>query len=154
MDLALFLLENAFWAGTAAVGFGILFNVPVRTLPTVAFCGAFAHTLRAFLIHHGVSIEAGTLIGATLVGLMGEYFSHRVHTTASVFTIPGVIPMVPGTYAFKTMMGLIHLTYADSSNNNELLMQTVRNGIKTGVILSCLSLGIAVMHIIFKKHLK
>ncbi len=154
MDLFWFFLQNAFWAGIAATGFAILFNVPVRTLPVCAFCGAFAHTLRAILIYYGVSIEAGTLIGATMVGLIGEYFSHKVHTPASVFTIPGVIPMVPGTYAFKTMMGVIHLTYADPDNNSQLLMDTVTNGIKTGIILSCLSLGIAVMHIIFKKHLQ
>jgi uncharacterized membrane protein YjjB (DUF3815 family) len=154
MGIGIYLVENAFWAGLAAVGFAILFNVPVRTLPAVAFCGAFAHTLRTFLIQYGVSIEAGTLIGATLVGLMGEFLSQKLHTPASVFTIPGVIPMVPGTFAFKTMMGVIRLTYADPVDDDDLLTETVSNAIKTGIILSCLSLGIAVMHIIFKKHLK
>lgn len=154
MDLLWFLLEDAFWAAIAATGFAILFNVPVRTLPVCALCGAVAHSLRAYLEYEGVSIEAGSLIAATVVGLMGEFFSHKVHTPASVFTIPGVIPMVPGVFAFKTMMGMINLTYAKADTSQTLLMETVSNGIKTGIILGSLSLGIAVMHIVFKRHLQ
>lgn len=153
MQMLLLLLEDAFWSALAATGFAILFNVPIRTLPVCAFSGAVGHALRTFLMQVGVPIEAACLIGATAVGLMGEYFSHKVHTPASVFTIPGVIPMVPGTFAFKTMMGAIQLTQPEVATE-EILMTTISNAIKTGIILSSLSLGIAVTSLLFKKHVK
>jgi uncharacterized membrane protein YjjB (DUF3815 family) len=154
METLLLLITDAFWSAVAATGFALLFNVPVRTLPVCALCGALGHSLRTGLMETGVTIEAGTLIGATAIGLLGEFLSHKVHTPASVFTIPGVIPMVPGTFAFRTMMGAIKLTYTDPSQSDAILNETVTYGIKTGIILTCLALGIAVMHLLFKKHLR
>lgn len=153
MELLFLLLEDAIFSALAATGFAMLFNVPARTLPVCALSGAIGHVLRTVLVYYGWSIEAGSLVAATTVGLLGEYLSHQVHTPAPVFTIPGVIPMVPGTYAFKTMMGVIKLTYLEADQGNEIFYQTITNCIKTGVILSCLSLGIAVTTLIFRKHL-
>ncbi|MFW5760153.1 MAG: threonine/serine exporter family protein [Cyclobacteriaceae bacterium] len=153
MPLLLLLLEDAFWSALAATGFAILFNVPVRTLPVCAFSAAVGHMLRTFLMQIGVPIEAASLAGATLVGLMGEYFSHKVQTPASVFTIPGIIPMVPGTFAFKTMMGVIRLTQPEIATE-EILLETISNAIKTGIILGSISLGIATTSLLFKKHEK
>jgi len=150
--MVLQLLIDAFWSAIAASGFALLFNVPVRTIPVCALCGALGHGFRTFLVSQGMPVEAGSLAGATLVGLMGEYLSHKVHTPASVFTIPGVIPMVPGTYAFRTMLGVIKLTNVEPDRSAEVLSQTFIYGIRTGLILGGLALGIAVTSLLFKKH--
>ena len=46
----LLLLEKAFWGGSAAVGFAVLFNVPLRTLLTVFFLGAIGCFLKFSLL--------------------------------------------------------------------------------------------------------
>lgn len=62
---------DALWAGVAALGFAILFNVPVRTLPACFVNGTLGHALRTLLMHYGVGIEAATLAGSVLIGFLG-----------------------------------------------------------------------------------
>jgi uncharacterized membrane protein YjjB (DUF3815 family) len=143
------LASDAFWSGMAALGFAILFNVPVRTLLACALCGASGHATRTLLMQFGVGIELATLAGATLIGVLGELFARRWHAPASVFTVPGVIPLIPGTFAYSTMIGLIELT---SGGGEAVLLETAINAVKTLLILAALASGIAAASLIFHRR--
>ena len=113
-------LQNIVWAGIAALGFAILFNVPKRTL--------LACTLRTLLINSGlVGIEAATLMGAAAVGFLGVPFGHRWHAPAIIFVIPGVIPLVPGALAFRTMIDLLTVTTSTAGIDAALLASILVN---------------------------
>jgi uncharacterized membrane protein YjjB (DUF3815 family) len=145
------LAHDAFWSGVASLGFAILFNVPVRTLLACALCGASGHAVRTLLMQFGVGIELATLAGATLIGLLGELFARRWHAPASVFTVPGVIPLIPGTFAYSTMIGLIELT---TGAGEAVLLETAVNAIKTMLILASLASGIAAASLVFQRRRK
>src|SRR5689334_16421202 len=142
LDLIGHLLHDLIWSGIAALGFAVLFNVPKQTLWGCLACGAAGHVPRTILMQFGVSIELGTLIGATVVGIMGTVFARRCQTPAAIFTVSGVIPLGPGVFAFRTMIGLLTLTSAaDSAAGLSALLAVSQNGIKTCLMLMAIGAG-------------
>ncbi|GGB19463.1 threonine/serine exporter family protein [Agarivorans gilvus] len=146
LELLAILVEDAIFSSVPAVGFAMVFNVPSRMLPLCAIGGAFAHCLRTLCIHWGVPLEWATLVASTSVGLVGVYWSRRYLIPRPVFTVASIIPMIPGSFAFKTMVGIIGLY---SGGFSEALLATViENGLRTLFILMALSFGLAIPSVV------
>ena len=142
--------RDALWAGVAALGFAILFNVPVRALAACFVNGALGHALRTILMHYGVGIEAATLAGAVLIGSLGVGCARLWKAPAPVFTVPGAITLVPGTFAFHTMLGLLQLAAATNSDAGaDILWNISFNATKTAFILAAIAVGIATPTLLF-----
>jgi uncharacterized membrane protein YjjB (DUF3815 family) len=144
--------QDAFWSGVAALGFAVLFNVPVRTLPACALGGAVGHATRTLLMQFGLQIETAALAGATVIGFLSIFFARRWRAPAPVFAVTGAIPMVPGTFAFRTMMGLLTLTSTGIDANASLLVEISLNAVKTALILGALAAGIAAPALFFRRR--
>lgn len=141
-QLLLMLLDDAFFAGIAALGFALLFNVPQRALLACVLFAASAHAIRALLLHFDVPIEWASFIAATLLGLATVPWSRKVVIPRIVVTVAAVIPMIPGVYAYKTMTSLMELHHIGYSL---ALQQTVvENGLLTIFVLIGLSFGLAI----------
>jgi uncharacterized membrane protein YjjB (DUF3815 family) len=149
VDLIGLLLQDAFWSALAAMGFAVLFNVPARTLPGCAIGGALGHASRTLLMQLGMDIELSTLFGAFLIGVLGIIFSRRWQVPMTIFTVSAAVTLVPGGFAYRTMIGIIELSTADPSTTSEMLLTTVINGIKTGLILGAIAAGIAAPRLLF-----
>lgn len=153
VDMVIKVLIDAFWSGLAALGFAMLFNVPTRTLLGCVICGAAGHAVRTLVMQFGVNLEFGTLIGATVVGILGSMFARKWGTPATTFTISGAIPLSPGVLAFRTMLGLLSLAGAPTIDAGaEALVQASINGVKTTLILGAIAVGIAAPTLIFERH--
>jgi uncharacterized membrane protein YjjB (DUF3815 family) len=146
------LLADAFWSAVAALGFAILFNIPKQTLWTCALMGATGYTLRAVLLNLGLSIELATLIAAAGIGFLGALMARRFHMPVVIFTIPSAIPLVPGTFAFRTMIGILQLTNQNLLGDVLILTEATTNGIKTGLILAALAAGISAPKLLFQQR--
>jgi uncharacterized membrane protein YjjB (DUF3815 family) len=146
------LLVDAFWSAVAALGFAILFNIPKRTLWACALMGATGYTLRAVLLNLGLTIELATLTGAAAIGFLGTFMARRFHMPIVIFTIPSAIPLVPGTFAFRTMIGILQLTNQSLLDDALILTEATTNGIKTGLILAALAAGIAAPKLLFQRR--
>ncbi len=147
MGPLLWLFASGFWAGIAALGFSVLFNVPRRALLFCFLAGACGQSVRTALALFEVPLLSATFAGALSVGLVAVVFARRLNVPAGLFSLPGAIPMVPGVFAFRAMLALITLTgheIADSSFSlNEVLIYAVQNFTKTGLTLAILAVGIA-----------
>lgn len=146
------LLEDALWSAVAAVGFAILFNVPRRALPGCAAAAASGHALRSWIMHLGLPIEPASLLAATLVGFLGVLFARRLHSPTVIFTVPAVIPMVPGTFAFRAMLGILEITNLGVFGSTPVLVEAGLNGVKTSLILAALAGGIIAPRLLFKRQ--
>ena len=146
------LLVDAFWSAVAALGFAILFNIPKRTLWACTLMGATGYTLRAVLLNLGLTIELATLTGAAAIGFLGTFMARRFHMPIVIFTIPSAIPLVPGTFAFRTMIGILQLTNQSLLDDALILTEATTNGIKTGLILAALAAGIAAPKLLFQRR--
>lgn len=144
------MLQDMLWSGIAALGFAVLFNVPRRLLPGCFLSGAVGHSIRAVVVSLGASVEFGTLIGASVVGFLSVYLSGRYHVPAASFSVTGAIPLVPGVFAYQTIIGLLNATTASGDQSMVLLAAASINGIRTALILSALAFGIAAPTLVFR----
>lgn len=153
---------DALWAAVASTGFAVLFNVPLRTLLGCALCGAVGHAARTLLLSSGWPgvghIVLATLIGATLVGMLGYLLARRLQLPSIIFTVSGAIPMVPGTFAFSAMLGILRVAgLVDvggqvASLDAILLTDVVPNALTTAFILAALAVGIAAPTLLFRRR--
>jgi uncharacterized membrane protein YjjB (DUF3815 family) len=144
---------KAFWCGFAALGFGVLFNAPPRTLIAIWAGGFFAGLVKFASLQTipGVGVIFCSFIAAIIVGIASIPVAHSRHVPPMIFAIPSVIPLVPGVYAYRTMLGLMKLTGNIGSEYSQVLSETVHNGVITLFVIMALSLGVAVpMHITTK----
>ncbi|MBD1575257.1 hypothetical protein HC723_02155 [Vibrio sp. S11_S32] len=150
MDLLLALLNDMFFASIPAVGFALVFNVPVKALKYCALGGALGHGTRFLLLHYGVPIEWATLCAATLVGMVGVHWSHRFLAHPKVFTVAAMIPMIPGVYAFKAMIAVVELSHVGYSP--ELLAILIDNFLQAIFIIASLAIGLAMPGLLFYRR--
>jgi uncharacterized membrane protein YjjB (DUF3815 family) len=145
--------QDAFWSAVASLGFAVLFNVPPRLLLTAAILGAVGHSTRRVLELSGSGIEIGTLIGAVVVGFAGYYMAkRRLHVPTLILTIPASIPLVPGAFAYRAMIGLLQMTAAPPEAISPLLVEVAVNGVRTGIILAALAAGIAAPSLLLERQ--
>ena len=145
-------IEKAFWFGTAAVGFGILFNVPKRTLISIFALGAIGGLAKVGIVNIGYGAVLGSFVGAILIGFLSHITSWWQVSPPIVFSIPASIPMVPGVSTYKMMTGILQLTMEkDTTYYNEILHNTVHHGITALFILLSLAVGAALPLLLVRK---
>lgn len=145
-------LEKGIWFGLAALGFGVLFNVPQRTILNIWILGALGGLVKLFLVNAGIGVVLASFSGASLIGILSIPFAHNRHTPPLVLSIPALIPMVPGVFAYRTMLGMIKLTGDLSSADYSLVLNdTIHNGIKALFILATLATGASIPMLITRK---
>jgi len=150
----LMILEKGIWFGFAALGFAILFNVPQRTLKIIWLMGAAGGITKLMLMQFNIGIVIATFAGASLVGVLSVYAAHNKHAPPLVFSIPSVIPMIPGAFAYRMMLGLMQLsgTAVSTSTYYQTMAETMSNGLKTMFILMALAVGVAIPMLVSRKE--
>jgi uncharacterized membrane protein YjjB (DUF3815 family) len=126
------LLQQGFWAFLATAGFGVLFNVPTRMLAICGFTGAMGHMWRRALLANDVHPVVATFIGALVVGLLGYSQARFFHVPRLIFTVTGIIPMVPGVPAFET---IVYFLRDDITTGLE-------NAVLVGLLVGAISAGL------------
>lgn len=136
------ILEKSFWFGIAALGFAILFNVPNRVLLIVTIFGWLGGLTKLILMSFGVNIILSTLGGTILIGILTIQAAHSKHAPPLVFTIPSVIPLVPGVFAYRMMLGVIELAGNPANQDyQKILAETISNGLNMFFILLAIAFG-------------
>lgn len=146
------LIEKSIWAGLAALGFAILFNVPVRTLFAIWALGALGGLIKFTGLELGTNIILASLLGASAIGIVSISVAHNVHSPPLIFSIPAVIPMMPGAFAYRMMLGLIDITVGEVSDLNTTIIEVAQNGLKVTFILLSLAVGVAIPMLITRKE--
>jgi uncharacterized membrane protein YjjP (DUF1212 family) len=100
--LTLLLWAVASFAG--ACGFAILYNAAWRNVLHVGLIAIIGNEIRLVLHDHNLPLPPATFLGALAVGFAASLISRRVKTARVALTVPGVIMMVPGLYAFETLV--------------------------------------------------
>ena len=147
------ILEKGIWFGFAALGFAVLFNVPQRTLIVIWMLGAAGGMTKLLLMQANIGIVVATFAGAAVIGVLSVSAAHNKHAPPLVFSIPSVIPMVPGAFAYRMMLGLIKLagTAVTDPTYHQILAETTSNGLKTMFILMSLAAGVSIPMLISRK---
>ncbi len=122
----------------AVLGFAILFNTPSKTAGVAAGLGAIGNVLRLALHDWGLALEPATLIGALSVGLLSSWTSARLHKPRILLSLPGIIVMVPGIPAYKTITFI---------NQGEIL-EALQSALQAGFIVGAIGIGLGLARIL------
>ncbi len=128
------LLQQGFWAFIATVGFAVLFNVPTRVLVFCGLTGAGGIMCRHALLDGGAHAVPATFCGALVVGLIGYVQARLFRMPRLIFTVTGIIPMIPGVPAFETVVYFMRddtLTGVETAVEVGLLIGAIGAGLMT-----------------------
>jgi uncharacterized membrane protein YjjB (DUF3815 family) len=146
------LLEQSLWAAVAAVAFAALFNVPPRRLAACAAIAALGFCVRAILFEkHLYSLELATLIAATMISLLSTATGRILHDPPLLFSIPGVIPFVPGALALRSTNDAIALVTQATADRNALLVAALTGSLKAVLIIAAMAGGVAIPSLLFRR---
>lgn len=147
------IISKSIAAGIAGVGFAILFNVPQRTLFPIGILSALGGFVKFGTMYLDLGIVFASFLAAIIIGLVSIRMAYSKDSPPLVFYIPSVIPLIPGFFIYKMMLGIMSLT---SINDTDMYLQnlisTVNNGAKAIFILISLGIGVAVPMLITRRE--
>jgi uncharacterized membrane protein YjjB (DUF3815 family) len=130
---------------------GILFGTPFKGLWMAGLLGGFGHCLRFVELQLGLGLIPATLIASVTIGLLGIYCSHKVHNPPVVFTMPACITMIPGLFAYRSMLGFIKLSDQSTLDKDPNILQEIsHNAVLTFSLLFSLAVGISISALLFR----
>ena len=81
------------------------------------------------------------------------WFAKLIHCPAEVFSFPSLLPMIPGIYAYKTILALIRFMKNDDPLVlQQLIVEIFRNGLTALFVLFALVIGVSLPLFIFYKQ--
>ncbi|MFJ7934202.1 threonine/serine exporter family protein [Sporosarcina sp. NPDC096371] len=98
----------------AAAGFGIIFNAPRKMLFYCGFVGMTGWLIYStFNQYSGDPVQA-SFLGAFAVAIVAHLFAKRFKMPMIIFSVAGIIPLVPGGMAYNAMRHIVENDYITS----------------------------------------
>lgn len=134
--------EDLLFSALAGAGYALLFNVPARAAWVCMICSVAGHGLRTGLEHLGVELSLACLIGAFAAALTGRLFAAHFRVPAVTFAFPGIVAMIPGSYAFRAGVGGLAIMQAGGGAAPELIAETLGLIVTVMVVTAALGVGL------------
>ena len=101
----------------------------------------------------GLSVLFDGFLAAFTIGMGSMWFAKLIHCPAEVFSFPSLLPMIPGMYAYKTILALIRFMKNDDPLVlQQLIVEIFRNGLTALFVLFALVIGVSLPLFIFYKQ--
>jgi uncharacterized membrane protein YjjP (DUF1212 family) len=136
------LLLRAVASFAAGCGFAILYNSSWRAVLTVGCLALAGNELRLGLHDLGLELAPATVLGALTVGLLASWLRPRLHEPRVALTVPGIIVMIPGTYAFQTIVLL----------NQGNILEALHAAVLGGFVVGAMALGLALARFLAERR--
>lgn len=105
------MLEQLVTSFISTSAFGIIFNVPRRTLVQCGFVGMIGWMLYFSFQKVYLDPIMATLIASFVVTIISQFFAKIYKTPVIVFSVSGIIPLVPGGLAYDAMRNVVQNHY-------------------------------------------
>lgn len=102
-------LEDAFYAALAGIGFASISNPPKNAYKYCAVLSAVGHAIRYVMMHnewHSFSLVVASFVAALGIGFLAVYCARQAHCPPETFSFFSLLPMIPGMYAYRTVEGI------------------------------------------------
>lgn len=135
------LLQGLALSFASSVAWCVLFNVPVRTIAAGGFAGMIGFLVYSILPIYGAEVLLSTFVSAATVSLLSQLLSIILRVPSTNFSVAGIIPLVPGSLAYKAMLAFVNNDYVGG------ITQATKTLMVAGAIASGLIFGISVLTI-------
>jgi uncharacterized membrane protein YjjP (DUF1212 family) len=140
----LFLLHQTVCGAIAAAGFGVLFNVSFRSLAWCALSGGLALAVRTHCLNLGCNLEGASFAAALTVSTFVLLLRRHTDVSQNALDVVGCIPMVPGSFAAKAILGLFALTSIDPGHATETLTVAAQYALRVTFTVGAIGTGLAI----------
>lgn len=115
--------------------FGFIFNSPVRQLARCGFVGMSGWIVYYAGTQLALDVIPATLIAAFLVTVISQLFAKLYKTPIIIFSVAGIIPLVPGGLAYDAMRHVVEDQY-DTAVQLAVKAFMISGAIAIGLIFS------------------
>lgn len=143
-------LIGIFTAAISTLGFSLLFRVDKKYLLWGVLGGALSWAIYLAVEMVLLNTFFSAIASAVVATVYSEMLAYVLHTPATVFLLPSLIPMVPGSSLYYTMSNLIMKDYAMAAEKGIQTIE-VMLGVSGGVVAASL-IFYAIRHIKRKKR--
>lgn len=124
----------------ATACFGVIFNAPTKAILACGFVGAVGWTIYYLLVDYGIDEVRASFLGAFVVSLVAHFFARRFRMPMIIFSVSGIIPLVPGGIAYNTMRNIMELDF----------MMGLQNGMRAFMISGAIAMGLVFAEVIMQ----
>lgn len=111
------ILFSCLFSFMASYFFALIYDAPKKLfIPTglAGACGYMVHFI--FNLSFQMDTIYTSLLGSLSLGLISHILSRLLKAPVVIFMIPGIIPLVPGSLAFRATQELVTLNFTDAGN--------------------------------------
>jgi uncharacterized membrane protein YjjB (DUF3815 family) len=110
------MIEQLVTSFIATAGFGIIFNAPKQTLVKCGFVGMSGWMIYFLMEINGFDSAVATLAASCFVAVISQVFAKMYKTPIIIFSVAGIIPLVPGGLAYDAMRHFVENDYNTAIN--------------------------------------
>lgn len=130
-----FLLQ-ALLSFIATACFGVVFNAPTKVIPYCGFIGAVCWSMYYMLTSwKGIEMIQATFVSAFIVAVIAHLLARTRKLPVIVFSVSGIIPLVPGGTAYNTMRNIVEQDYLTGMQNGMLVFM-ISGAIAMGLVFA------------------
>ncbi|MDE7255925.1 MAG: threonine/serine exporter family protein [Helicobacter sp.] len=150
-DIVLSSLEVSFFAALGTLTFAYTAQPPLKAALVSMVLAAFAFGLRSVLMEtFALNIVSATFFVAFLAGFGGLASARLLRVPAEVISLPSVIPMIPGLFAYQTILSFeAFYKNEDSALAMQYMVAMVKSLLNTSFITLALAIGIVFSLFVF-----
>lgn len=97
-------------------GYCFLLNIPRRCILATTLVGGGSWSVYYIFFNDGSGKVLAAFVAAALVGLLSDILSRLLKEAATIFIIPGIIPLVPGAGMYYTMIEIVNGNYSKAAS--------------------------------------
>ena len=95
----------------ATMCFGVIFNAPIKILPWCGLAGSIGWTTHYTLSQNGIDAVQASFLAAFFVSVVAHFLARKFKMPMIIFSVSGIISLVPGGTAYNSMRSIIELNY-------------------------------------------
>jgi uncharacterized membrane protein YjjB (DUF3815 family) len=92
----------------------VIFNIDRRNIHLAGVSGALGWGVYTFFLNRTDGVIFPIFMGAVAIGVYGEIMARIRKTPATIFTIAGIFPLVPGIGAYNTVLAIVENRLMDA----------------------------------------
>ncbi|SFS40529.1 threonine/serine exporter family protein [Paenibacillus sp. 453mf] len=128
------IVEQAVTSFIASLAFGIIFNAPRKMLFPCGIVGMLGWIIYD-IMEPGYEAVSATLMATLVIGVLSQVFARLYKHPVIIFSVAGIIPLVPGGMAYNAMRYFVQNDYTAAVELAAKALM-IAGSIAVGLILS------------------
>lgn len=150
-DSVLSYLQDFLLSASVSMALAILFATPARLIPLVGLGGAVCHLSRTLCLAADLGIVASSFIASVVISVIFILIAPRIRFPRPVFTVSSIIPIIPGKFAYMTLLSLIKI-HDSPEMREQYIVSIFENGALTVFVMLAIGMGIAMPALLFYRN--